>query len=258
MGNVHVQIDDGVAILTLDNPPLNVLSTEMGQKILEAVERIEQDDTVFAVIVTGAGERAFMAGADIKEFPKFIEDGNAEQMALAFDEVMNRLQRLPKPTVAALNGITLGGGCELSLACDFRIAEQQVVIGLPEIKLGVFPGAGGTQRLARLIGPSRAKELIFSGDPIPAETALQIGLVNRVVPTRCALSAAREFVEKFREKSRVAIARAKQAIDGGLDLPLEEGIRLEARLFGEAFGTEDAKEGITAFIEKRPPRFVHR
>jgi enoyl-CoA hydratase len=258
MGNVHVQVDDGVAVLTLDNPPLNVLSTDMGQKIREAVERIEQDDAIYAVIVTGAGERAFMAGADIKEFPKYIENGNAEAMALAFDEVMNQLQRLPKPTVAALNGITLGGGCELSLACDFRIAEQQVVIGLPEIKLGVFPGAGGTQRLARLIGPSRAKEMIFTGEPISAETALQIGLVNRVVPTGSALSAAREFVQVFRERSLAAIARAKQAIDGGLDLSLEEGIRLEAKLFGEAFRTEDAKEGISAFIEKRAPRFVHR
>jgi enoyl-CoA hydratase len=258
MGTVHIEVRDGVAVLTLDNPPLNVLSTDMGRQIKQAVETIGDNPAVYAVVVTGAGDRAFMAGADIKEFPQYIEEGNAEEKALAFDDAMNQLQRLGKPTIAALNGLTLGGGCELALACDFRIAEEQIVIGLPEIKLGVFPGAGGTQRLSRLIGPSRAKELIFSGEPVSAAEAYRIGLVNRVVHKGSALSSALEFAQVFTQRSQVALRLAKQAMDQGLEIPLEDGIRLEAKLFGEVFRSADAKEGIQAFIEKRQPKFTNR
>jgi enoyl-CoA hydratase len=258
VATVHTENRGGIAVMTLDNPPLNVLSVEMGHKIRAAVEAVEADDAVFAVVITGKGDRAFMAGADIKEFPEYIDQGNAEEMALLFDETMTKLHRLGKPTIAALNGITLGGGCELALACDFRIAEEQVSIGLPEVKLGVFPGAGGTQRLPRLVGAARAKELILTGEPITAEEAYRIGLVNRVVPRGQALEAALAFAEVFRERSLAALRRAKQAIDQGLEGSLEAGLRLEAHLFGEVFQTEDAKEGIFAFIEKRKPQFRHR
>jgi enoyl-CoA hydratase len=222
-----------------------------------AIDQVEYDNSVVAVILTGAGDKAFMAGADIKEFPRYIEENIAEEMALAFDETMTRLQRMGKPTIAALNGITLGGGCELALACDFRVAEEQIVIGLPEIKLGVFPGAGGTQRLPRLIGASRAKELILVGEPVSAMEAYRIGLVNRVVPTGQAMAAAMEFTGVFRQRSLAAIRSAKQAIDEGLELTLQDGLKLEANLFGKAFDTHDGKEGITAFIEKRVPKFTH-
>jgi enoyl-CoA hydratase len=257
MGNVRVEVENGIAIMTLDNPPLNVLSIEMGNQIGEAISQVEHDDNVFAVVLTGAGDKAFMAGADIKEFPRYIEENIAEEMALAFDGTMTRLDKLGKPTIAALNGMTLGGGCELALACDFRVAEEQVVIGLPEVKLGVFPGAGGTQRLPRLIGASRAKELILIGEPISAAEAYRVGLVNRLVPSGRALAVALEFAGVFRQRSLAAIRSAKQAIDEGLELKLEDGLALEARLFGKAFDTHDAKEGITAFIGKRAPKFTH-
>lgn len=258
MGSVQVEIRDAVAIMTITNPPVNVLSVEIGRLLSEAVDALAMADDVLAVIVTGAGNKAFMAGADIKEFPQYIADQTGEMMALAFDDAMTRLHRLHKPTIAALNGVTLGGGCELALACDFRIAEEQVIIGLPEVKLGLFPGAGGTQRLPRLIGASRAKELILTGEPISAAEAYRIGLVNRVVPQGEAVSAALEFAGLFRQRSRVAVARAKQAIDDGLERDLDSGLRLEAKLFGEAFGTEDVREGVTAFMEKRAPVWHHR
>jgi enoyl-CoA hydratase len=258
MGTVHIEKQAGVAILTLDNPPLNVMSIDMGRQISDALDAVAMDDEVCAVVLTGAGERAFMAGADIKEFPRYLQEDIAEQMALEFDATLTKLSRLDKPTIAALNGLTLGGGCEVALACDFRIAEEQVSIGLPEVKLGVFPGAGGTQRLPRLIGAAKAKELILTGEPVSAAEAYRIGLVNRVVPTGQALAASLEFAAVFKARSLQSLSRAKRAIDDGLDLSLEEGLRLEARLFGEVFRTEDAKEGIQAFIEKRLPNFTNR
>jgi enoyl-CoA hydratase len=258
MGEVHIEKRDRIAVLTLDNPPMNVLSAHMGEQIDAAIAEIASDDTVGAVILTGKGEKAFMAGADIKEFPRYMAENIAEDMMHRFDAMMSRLERLGKPTIAALNGITLGGGCELALSCDFRIAEEQIVIGLPEIKLGVFPGAGGTQRLPRLIGASRAKAMIFSGEAIDAAEALQIGLVNAVVPTGQALEAAIGFSARFVDKSLATLSRAKRAITEGLQLSLDEGVRNEAKLFAEAFATADAAEGVQAFIEKRKPVFKHR
>lgn len=257
MPEVQMEREDEIAILTLDNPPMNVLSLEMSQKIAARVAELEGDKSVVAVILTGAGNRAFMAGADIKEFTGFIAEQRAGEAADAFDDTMQRLHKLSKPTIAALNGFTLGGGCELALACDFRIADEQVQIGFPEVKLGLFPGAGGTQRLPRLIGESRAKELILTGEPITASKALDIGLVNRVVPTGQAVNAAKEFAAVFRERSQVSIGLAKRAIDEGLDVTLDEGLKLEAKLFGEVFAAADVREGVQAFLEKRTPKFRH-
>lgn len=258
MALVNVEYNHRIAIITLNNPPMNVLSIDLATQLDEAVDAISERGDIIALIITGAGERAFMAGADIKEFPRYIDEGIAEEMALNFDLLMTKLQRLPIPTIAALNGITLGGGCELALACDFRIAEEQVQIGLPEIKLGVFPGAGGTQRLPRLIGMSRAKELIFTGEPIGALQAKEYGLVTRVVPEGEGLQAALDFAGIFRNRSRVSLGMAKQAIEEGMELNLERGLTLEARLFGKVFDTHDAKEGIEAFMAKRKPKFEDR
>jgi enoyl-CoA hydratase len=257
MSQVLVEVRGGIAVLTIDNPPLNVLSRKLGQQLRTELEVLSTDKSVYAVVLTGSGNKAFMAGADIKEFPSYISGDIAEPMALQFDETLQYLHHLSKPTIAALNGLTLGGGCEVALACDFRIAETQIHIGLPEVKLGVFPGAGGTQRLPRLIGESRAKELILLGEPVSAEEAYRLGLVNRLAPPGGAVEAALSFAQPFLSRSQSALALAKQAIHEGGEGTLEEGLHREAHLFAEAFRTHDGREGIQAFIEKRPPNFRH-
>lgn len=253
---VHLSTEEGIATITIDNPPVNVLSREVARQLDAKIEAIEKDASVFAVIVTGAGKKAFMAGGDIKEFPQYIDEGIAEEAALEFDEILTRLGLLPVPVIAALQGHALGGGCELALACDFRFAEPGCLIGQPEITLGVLPGAGGTQRLPRLIGFSRAKRLVLTGEPISAETALRWGLVDEVVGTGEVLSEARKFAKVFTTKSKVALRLAKQALVEGIEQSLAEGLRLEAKLFGDALASDDAKEGIAAFMEKRAPRFT--
>lgn len=257
MSEVSVDIRGGIAILTVVNPPLNVLSSRIGNQLREQLVRFADDKSVGAVLITGSGEKAFMAGADIKEFPEYLSSNIAEPKALEFDETLQYLHNFPKPTIAVLNGMTLGGGCEVALACDFRIAEEQAVIGLPEVKLGIFPGAGGTQRLPRLIGESRAKELIFRGEPITAEEAYRIGLVNQVAKSGQGIETAIFYAEPFVARSLTALALAKQAIQQGLDMTLEDGLKNEAKLFGDAFRTHDGREGIQAFIEKRAPVFCH-
>lgn len=252
-----VEVRGGIAVLTVVNPPLNVLSSVVGMQLREQLVKFADDKSVCAVLITGSGEKAFMAGADIKEFPKYLTEDIAEPMALQFDETLQFLHNFPKPTIAVLNGLTLGGGCEVALACDFRIAEEHALIGLPEVKLGIFPGAGGTQRLPRLIGESRAKELIFKGEPISAAEAYRVGLVNQVAKQGQGVETALAFVEPFLTRSLATLALAKAAIQQGLDMTLEMGLNHEARLFGEAFRTRDGREGIQAFIEKRSPVFRH-
>lgn len=255
---VHLEIDDGIALLTLDNPPVNVFSVQMGKDLRAAVAEIERTGNVYTVVVTGAGEKAFVAGGDIKEFPHFFEQDSAAQAATVFHDALQALHSIAVPTVATIRGHALGGGCELALACDFRIAEQHCKLGFPEITLGVFPGAGGTQRLSRLIGVARAKRMIFTGEPIQALEALSIGLVDEVTEQGNGMEATKRFLTKFADKSRVALRFAKQAIDGGLHLSLDEGLKLETQLFGEVFRTADAREGVAAFIAKRRPTFTHQ
>jgi len=249
--------EDGVAVLTIDNPPLNVLSERVGLEIREAVHEVELDPEVVVLVITGAG-RAFMAGADIKEFPQKMERGEAKKMALEHFHTYNKLDFLGKPTIAALNGIVLGGGLELALTCDIRIAGESVKLGLPEVKLGLFPGAGGTQRLPRLIGEGRAKELMYLGEPIDAQEAWRIGLVNKVVPDADVLAAAVEMAGSIAKRSLTALSRIKKAVDRGMEMELTAGILYEADLIDEVFQTEDIHEGCQAFLEKREPRFRHR
>ena len=202
-----------------------------------------------------------MAGADIKEFPtmmKMTQDELKQHLLQGSHRVFDLIESSPKPTIAVLNGYALGGGCELALSCDLRIAEEHAQLGLPEIKLGLFPGAGGTQRLPRLIGKSRAKELMYLGDPISAEEALRIGLVNKVVPKGEGLQAAQAMAEKIAGYSLQALSRIKKAVNEGMERSFHSAIELEADLFSEVFHTEDAKEGVQAFIEKRPAKFKHR
>lgn len=248
--------EEKIAVVWIDHPPVNVLSVEVLNQLEEVIQQIAADAEVAAVIITGSGEKAFMAGGDIKSFPLLLGTGEEAGRAFArrLHEVFNQLDFLEKPVIAAINGVALGGGCELALACDIRIAEEQAQIGLPEIKLGILPGAGGTQRLARLVGEAKAKEMMFTGDYLSAEVAKQIGLINRVVPQGMALIAARDLAAKLARHSAPALARIKKSVDQGLELPLQEALVLEARYLGELFQTEQAQEGIQAFIEKRAPR----
>ncbi|MDI3328970.1 MAG: enoyl-CoA hydratase [Alicyclobacillaceae bacterium] len=250
--------EEGYAVITIDNPPLNVMSEAVARELGECVEEVAADGEVVAVIVTGAGTKAFMAGADIKEFPSRMKPGAAGAMSRELQKVLNRLDDLEKPTIAAILGYALGGGCELALACDIRIAGKSAQLGLPEIKLGLFPGAGGTQRLPRLVGEAKAKELMFTGDPISAEEALRIGLVNRVVPDDQVMEAAKDLAKTIASRTLVSLSRIKRLVDQGLERPLKEALEYEADLFDEVFQTEDVKEGVQAFLEKRAPKFKHR
>lgn len=260
MEKVLLHIEEGIATITINNPPMNILNAEVVSGLLEATANIRQHEEVKVVILIGQGTRAFMAGGDIKSFPDLIGKGEdiAYQGSKFLQEPLDAIMNLPHPTICVLNGLALGGGCELALSCDFRIAEEHVEIGLPEVKLGLFPGAGGTQRLPRLIGVSKAKELIFTGDPVPVAKALEIGLVNEVVKTGEGLQAAYALAHKISRHSAKALQYAKLAIDEGMNGSLEEGLETEARYFGKVFQTEDVKEGVSAFIEKRQAVFRNR
>ncbi|HZG70917.1 MAG TPA: enoyl-CoA hydratase [Chondromyces sp.] len=255
---VTMTIENSTAIVTIDNPPLNVMSQQVTKELSEIYRDCENNSEVLSIILTGAGSRAFMAGADIKEFPERIgKEGNLDYF-MQTHAVLNQLESVSKPVIAVLNGLTLGGGCELALTADIRIAEEHAQIGLPEIKLGLFPGGGGTQRLPRLIGAAKAKELMFLGDPISAKDAEKIGLVNKVAASGQGIEEAKKWAAKINGYSLQALSRIKQAVNVGVGMPLQEGIELEARLFEEVFKTEDIKEGVQAFIEKRKPEFTNR
>jgi enoyl-CoA hydratase/carnithine racemase len=240
----------GVALLTLNRPPLNALSTALMGEFAGQVATIAADPEVKAVVVTG-NDKAFAAGADVSEF---TADGAAAVVGSTMRDALDALAALPRPVLAAVNGFALGGGLELALACDLRVAADTARLGLPEIQLGIFPGAGGTQRLPRLVGPSRAKELIWSGRHVKAEEALALGLVNRVVPAAEVLDATVEWAATLGAGAVVAMGLAKQAIDGGLDGPLAAGLDLEAECFTRVFDTDDARVGIRSFLDDGPGR----
>jgi enoyl-CoA hydratase len=257
---VHVETREGIAVVTIDNPPMNVLSKQVCTELGKVFTQIAEDPTVITAILTGAGNRAFMAGADIKEFPSSLgmDKADLKKKNQETHRVLNFIANLPKPTIAMLNGITFGGGCELALTCDIRIAEEHVKIGLPEVKLGLFPGGGGTQRLPRLIGPAKAKELMFLGEPVTAVEAFKLGLVNQVTASGEGMKAALKMAEKMAGYSLQALCRIKESVNAGFNTSLEEGLEIESDLFAEVFGTEDVREGVQAFIEKRSPAFKHR
>jgi len=215
---------------------------------------LAQDSDVGIVIITGAGEKAFVAGADIKEM-KDMSPLEARNFMHFGQGVFNDIENLPKPTIAAVNGFALGGGCELALSCDMIIASEKAKFGLPEVTLGIHPGFGGTQRLPRLIGSAKAKELIFTGKMIDANEALRIGLVNKVVPPENLMDVAKALAQKILKNGQLAIRLVKSAINAGLNVPLEKGLAYEAVTQGLAFTTEDKNEGLEAFLEKRKPNF---
>ena len=251
---VTVSVDGGIGTIRLDRPPMNALNAAIQEQLRSAAHALSVDDAVRAVIVYG-GEKVFAAGADIKEMAtmSYVDmAARAPELSGAIDAIA----RIPKPVVAAITGYALGGGCEVALACDWRVAAQDARLGQPEINLGLIPGAGGTQRLARLIGPARAKELIFSGRLVPADEALRIGLVDAVVPADEVYPTARSLVSKYVDGPAAALRAAKLAIDGGLSVDLASGLAWESQLFASLFATADRTEGMAAFVDKRPPRFT--
>ena len=247
------EVDDGVAIVTVDRPDaLNALNGDLLFELSLAFELAEADLNVRALIVTGSG-RAFVAGADIANLQKLSDPFSGREASLAGQDVMNTLAALPVPTIAAVNGFALGGGLELALAADLRVASEDARLGLPEVSLGLIPGYGGTQRLARLVGMGRALDLIYTGRHVKADEALQLGIVNRVAPD--ALSAAKELAAQILKNAPVALGLAKEAVVRGLDVTLNQGLEIEADLFGIVATTEDMAEGTTAFLEKRAADF---
>ena len=246
-----------VGIIRLNNPPLNLVTRQLTNDLDAALEAVEADDGVRAVVVAATGDRAFSAGSDVKEFAA-LQGRVAEGKLISENAVYGRLARLAVPTVAAIEGDALGGGLELALCCDLRVAAQRARFGLPEVRLGVIPGSGGTQRLPRLIGMARAKEMILLGEIIDADTAHDIGLVNRVVPDGKAEAEAIRLGETIASRGPVAIREAKGVLDRGLDGPLEDGLAAELAASERVFSTEDMLEGSAAFLEKRAARFENQ
>ena len=256
--NVRVEVDWPFATVTVDRPKsLNALDTRTLQELEKAAANLSQHEGLRGVILTGAGEKAFVAGADIAEMNEMDAD-RARHFGALGQRVMDAISALPLPVVAAVNGFALGGGCELALACDFIYASENAKFGLPEVSLGVLPGFGGTQRLSRLVGRARAKELIFTGDMIDAAKAKAIGLVMDVVPLSRLLGHARAALERIAKKGPLAVRRAKEAIDRGADLELADGLAIEREVFSDLFDSADRREGMKAFLEKRPPVFTGR
>jgi enoyl-CoA hydratase len=244
-----------LATVTVNRPKvLNALNNQVMEELECAFFDLKGDDTIRVVILTGSGDKAFVAGADIKELATRNATSGA-YFARKGQEVLNLIEDLGKPVIAAINGYALGGGLEISMACHLRIASSKARVGQPEINLGIIPGFGGTQRLARLIGEGRAMELVLTGDPIPAEEAYRMGLVNKVVPPEELMDAARALAEKIVSKGAQAVRYGMEAVHRGLQGSLSEGLNLEINLFGLCCATEDMREGTTAFVEKRPAKF---
>ena len=257
--SVRIDTEDGVRTITVDRPEkLNALNSEVMDALDEAFAGAVGDTTLRCLVVTGAGEKAFIAGADIGELAKLTPLQGREH-ARRGQAVLDRLAALPMPTIAAINGYAYGGGLELAMACCLRVASENAKMGLPETSLGILPGYGGTQRLARLVGVARAIELVLTAEKgVTAAEAHRIGLVNRVVPAGQALAGARELARRIAANGPAACRYAMEAIRRGMEVPTSEGLLLEATLFGLCAATEDMKEGMTAFLEKRAPRFTGR
>jgi len=258
MENIKTENRDGVLIITVDRPKvLNALNAQTIEEIGQAFAAARDDDSVRVVILTGAGEKAFVAGADINELSQMTPI-TGKETAEKGQRTFLSIERFPKPVIAAVNGFALGGGCELALACHIRIASDKAQLGLPEVTLGIIPGYGGTQRMARLLGKGKALELILSGDRIKADEAERIGLVNKVVPADQLMTVAEELARTIAKRGPLAVRCAIEAVMSGSEMPFAEGQFLEATLFGLLASTEDMKEGMTAFLEKRTADFKGR
>jgi enoyl-CoA hydratase len=253
--NLLYEVKDGIARITFNRPNvLNALNRKTIEELGEILNAAGADASVRALILTGSGEKAFIAGADINQLATQTPvDG--KEFALFGQEIIHRLETLGKPSIAAINGFALGGGCELALACTMRIASKNAKLGQPEVKLGILPGYGGSQRLPRLVGKGAAHELILTGEMITADEALRIGLVNRVVEQAELIATCEAIAKKIVANAPLAVKYAMEAVERGMEMPQEEGLFLEATLFGLCCATSDMREGTKAFLEKRPAKF---
>lgn len=256
--NLQYEVKDQIGYITFNRPKaLNALNRATMEELGVVLRAARQDDTVRVLILTGAGEKAFVAGADIGELSQQTPVGGKDT-SLFGQEIIHRLETLGKPSIAAINGFALGGGCELALACTMRIASKTAKLGQPEVKLGLMPGYGGSQRLSRLCGKGMAHELILTGEMIPAEEALRIGLVNHVTEPAELIATAEAIAKKIIANAPLAVKFSMEAIERGMEMPQEEGLFLEATLFGLICTTEDMREGTRAFLEKRSAKFQGR
>lgn len=251
MEHLLMEVENEIAVVTINNPKsLNALNSATLAELNECFTDIQNRKDIKVVILTGSGQKSFVAGADISEMVN-ATPAEGRTMGLLAKEAFLKLETMPQVTIAAVNGYALGGGCEISMACDIRVASDNAKFGQPETGLGILPGFGGTQRLPRLVGKGRAKELIFTCDQIDAQEAYRIGLANKVVPQEELLDTCKAMAKKIMSKGSYAVSLAKQAINTGMDTDLASGLTLEANLFGLSFSTDDKKEGMTAFLEKR-------
>lgn len=253
--NVILEKQDNIGILYINRPKaMNALNTATVREISKAIDEVKENDEIKVLIVTGAGDKSFVAGADILGFIG-MPPADARFLSDEGEQAFRKFDVLEKPVIAAVNGFALGGGCELAMACDIRLASENAVFGLPEVSLGVIPGYGGTQRLARLVGEGRAKELAFTAGTINADEAYRIGLVNHVYPPAELMDQARKLAKKIMNNAPKSVAYTKLAIGQGLQGDLDSGLRIESNFFGLCMATEDQKEGCQAFAEKRKPQF---
>jgi len=256
--NLTLESRGAVTVLFVNRPDvLNALNRATLSEIEDAARRFVDDPAQAALIVSGAGEKSFISGADINELA-VLDPRGAEDISRFGQRVLEVLERAPKPVIAAVNGYAFGGGCELALACHMRIASDNAVFGLPEVSLGIIPGYGGTQRLPRLVGTGRALELMLSGRRVKADEAERIGLVNRVVPREQLLTEAENLANSMLKNGPLAVSAVLEAVNRGLQLPLDDGLRLESGLFGILAASQDMHEGLKAFLEKRPARFERK
>ncbi|HOM08185.1 MAG TPA: enoyl-CoA hydratase-related protein [Syntrophales bacterium] len=253
---VRSTVENRLAVVTIDNPKVNALNDRVVDELAEVFGELETLSEIGVGILTGAGEKAFVAGADIRGFEKFIGNRQAAvDSSRRMQALFSKIENSRLVVIAAINGLALGGGCELAVACDLRVAGDNVLIGVPEVKLGLIPGAGGTQRLARLLGKGRAKYMVLTGEFLNAREAFQWGLVDRVVPAEDVLSEAKRIAARILGNAPLAVEAGKRAINRGLEMSLEDGLALEAELEGDLFLTSDLAEGTKAFLEKRTADF---
>lgn len=255
---LQVEVCEAVAVVTVNRPQaMNAMTLETLQELASAVRRLDELPDVRAIVITGAGQKAFIAGGDIAML-KDLDPCGARELALLAQGICTAIEQSAKPFIAAINGYALGGGCELAMACDIRLASESARFGQPEISIGTLPGFGGSQRLPRLVGKGRALEMILTGEMIDAQEAWRIGLVNKVVPAGDLLPAACAMARKLASKSALALGFCKQVVHTGLEMPLPQACQYEADLFALSFSTRDQQEGMAAFLEKRRPLFCDR
>ncbi len=257
-GNILLKKEEGIGFITLNRPQnLNALDRAMVEEISAAIDLVAADDEIKVVVLTGAGDKAFVAGGDIG-FMQELTALEARAFARFGQGVLRKMENLPKPIIAAINGFCLGGGCELAMACDFSIASDRAKFGQPEVGLGVTAGFGGTQRLPRLIGMNKARQLLYTGDTIDAQEAARIGLVNETVPHEDLMNHVISMARRIISKGQMAVRFTKAALNEGMQTDIDRGMIIESDIFGLCFSTEDQKEGMKAFLEKRKPQFKER